>query len=388
MILTGFFLRYNNTMKRLITITCTILLLCAVISCVSTNDDGNNEFLLKETQSNGKYQYTVSKTPAGYSNLKKASVFYQYETHIGNIWKKSVFYELQDLLNTGNFSVRQFYGNDCIFINGELLNTVLCSDFETEKQFIYTNIVNNYVGYPDMQAKGFSKEKFDEVTSYDELSLLFDETLQDTHFMITNNNGFTYRQEQRFDEDSIGSTDPYGTYFVTETSNVLYVRNNFCGQDNTAYQEHFADLAEPGSKKDFIVLDFRSNRGGSNSPQFRLVENLIARNYKGTVIVLQDNWSYSAGEVWVVTGYKDYDEKLNFKLVGTHSGGMQKYGNCVSYLDQNMFVYLPSSNFCSYVPSNYLGEGLGYEPDVWANVLTMKTTLESMGLDLTGVEFK
>lgn len=39
------------------------------------------------------------------------------------------------------------------------------------------------------------------------------------------------------------------------------------------------------------------------------------------------------------------------------------------------------------LPKNYLGEGLGYEPDIWATTETMKATLEGLGLDLKGIQF-
>ena len=40
------------------------------------------------------------------------------------------------------------------------------------------------------------------------------------------------------------------------------------------------------------------------------------------------------------------------------------------------------------LPSNYLGDGKGYEPQVWATTQTMKEVLEGMGIDTQGIEFK
>lgn len=103
------------------------------------------------------------------------------------------------------------------------------------------------------------------------------------------------------------------------------------------------------------------------------------------IFVTQDNWSYSAGEVWIMAS--QFKDLLDLTLIGTHSGGAQIYGNCVSYEENGIFFYLPSTSFVKYLPKNYLGEGKGYEPDIWANKENMKSKLESLGLDLSGIEF-
>ena len=77
-----------------------------------------------------------------------------------------------------------------------------------------------------------------------------------------------------------------------------------------------------------------------------------------------------------------FKDLLDLTLIGTHSGGAQIYGNCVSYEENGIFFYLPSTSFVKYLPKNYLGEGKGYEPDIWANKENMKSKLESLGLDL------
>lgn len=109
------------------------------------------------------------------------------------------------------------------------------------------------------------------------------------------------------------------------------------------------------------------------------------KNYKGTIYVTQDNWSYSSGEVWIMA-YR-FKDTLNVKLIGTHSGGMQIYGNCVKYNKNGIYFYLPSTSFATWLPDNYLGEGKGYEPEIWANKDNMKGILENLGLDLSGIIF-
>ena len=115
---------------------------------------------------------------------------------------------------------------------------------------------------------------------------------------------------------------------------------------------------------------------------------LKSKKYNGTLIVLQDNWSYSSGELWHVLGKEDVDFKRI--LVGTHSGGMQNYGNCK--LEENpelkIRIWYGTKDFTGQLPANYLGDCKGYEPDIWATTETMKQTLVSLGVDLTGVEFQ
>lgn len=100
-------------------------------------------------------------------------------------------------------------------------------------------------------------------------------------------------------------------------------------QDDLSYiwdilSTKYAGFAEM-QQKDFIILDARSNRGGDNAPLFSFRNYLNNIDYKGTVICLQDNW---------------------------------------------------------------LGEGKGYEPQIWATTETMKETLEKLGVILDDVVFR
>ena len=40
------------------------------------------------------------------------------------------------------------------------------------------------------------------------------------------------------------------------------------------------------------------------------------------------------------------------------------------------------------LPDNWLGEGKGYEPQIWATTENMKETLEKLGVVLDDIEFK
>jgi len=265
--------------------------------------------------------------------------------------------------------------------------------FEKEKDIIYSMLKDYYVGFDTMVEKGFTKKAWDEISNYTEVTALFDKCINDTHLFITNHKDFSYRQNQVFDEDSIKSSDSAKTHIAKATSNTYYIRYNSCD----IYWKDYADfptLASTASQYDYIILDFRSNPGGGNGQQWNFFYNLMnfssendsgSKGYKGTIFVTQDNWSYSAGEVWIMANqFTDY---LDIKLIGTHSGGMQIYGNCKEYTKNGLYFYLPSTSFVTQLPANYLGEGKGYEPDIWANKNTMKATLEELGLDLTGIEF-
>lgn len=257
--------------------------------------------------------------------------------------------------------------------------------FEDEKDAIYQIMKLNYVGLPDMEKRGFTKEEWESASSYDELKVILDKYMLDTHFSINTKNGFHYQQSQRFDEGTSESIDPSYTFRLVETSNTYYIRYNTCDTYWDKYLK-LPSFASEAKEKDFIVLDFRSNYGGGNSQQYSFFRTLANLHYEGTIFVLQDNWCYSAGEVWGVTAY--YNNILNFKLVGTHSGGMQVYGNCISVSKNGVTIWVPTTSFANYLPENYLGEGLGYEPDIWATTPEMKTVLEGQGLDLTGIIFQ
>ena len=106
-------------------------------------------------------------------------------------------------------------------------------------------------------------------------------------------------------------------------------------------------------------------------------------------MVLQDNWSYSAGEVWRNFARQDMHPWKSI-LIGTHSGGCQAYGNCETFVNEDLKIglYFGVNSFLQYMPSNYLGDGKGYEPQVWATTQTMKEVLEGLGIDTEGIIFQ
>lgn len=256
--------------------------------------------------------------------------------------------------------------------------------FLNEKETIYSMLKEHYAGFDKMVERGFTEEAWENVSDYDDIRELFDKCVDDCHLLINNNHGFTYRKQQIYDTDSIRSDDPPKTFRLITTTNTYYVRYNSCYPAWNEYAQ-LSYMGEGASKYDFIVLDFRSNSGGGNIQQDSFFRTLRDNNYKGIVYITQDNWSVSAGEAWYVASA--YKNLINVKLIGTHSGGWQKYGNCREYTKNNIYFYLPSNSFEDYLPDNYLGEGIGYEPDIWATKNNMKTILEGFGLDLTNIVF-
>ena len=68
---------------------------------------------------------------------------------------------------------------------------------------------------------------------------------------------------------------------------------------------------------------------------------------------------------------------------------MQNYGNIQQFQDQQtgVVLFMGNTSFKKYLPSNYLGEGKGYKPDVWATTETMKDVLEGLGIDTSDIIF-
>lgn len=270
-----------------------------------------------------------------------------------------------------------------------LLTFISCStsyntgdEFLQDKIFIYSVLKNHYGGFRDIRKRGFNRKEWFAAGSYDELSEILNKYICDGHLKIAKENQILYKIRQTFDSETYKSTDAPETFVVKETSNTLYIRCNSC---DSAWKEYntLPAYASRANDKDFIVLDFRSNNGGGKSPQFSFFNNLVKMGYNGTIFVCQDNWSYSSGEVWSIT---DNYRSLNFKLIGTHSGGAQGSGNCKVYEKNCVYMYVPLTKFTP--DSSYLGEGIGYEPEIWAETQNMKDVLEGLGLDLSEIEIK
>lgn len=282
--------------------------------------------------------------------------------------------------------------SDNFYTMTENNGTVICLpspsnnlSFQDQKDFIFQTLKKHYAGYSEIKKNGFSKKIWNQASTFEDLCSIFDDYLCDNHFAITINGQTVYRRAQQFDEGSVKSSDPNYTFATAETSNCYYIRYTSCSRQWDDYKL-FPSLATPASQKANIILDFRTNGGGSNFEQIQFFNNLIAKKYAGTVYILQDNWSYSSGEVWEIASR--YSKKLKLCLVGTHSGGMQRYGNIKNFSKGNVTVYVATKSFTSNLPENYLGEGRGYEPQIWAHTRDMKTVLEGLGLDLHQIEFK
>lgn len=336
------------------------------------------------------YSYTIRFAPDKYADFIGTDVFYSLDGYnVGNMWYKDCRQSIQKALDYEEFHLFQMGDRSYICteinFNDSTYKHVKKPSFEDEKKAIYSILSLNYAGFSDMKKKGFSKEIWNEASSYDDITAIFDKYINDTHLSINTNSGYNYHQSQRFDEGCERSQDEYRTFNVMRTSNTYYIRYNSCDISWDSYLK-FPSLAKDAKNKDNIVLDFRSNNGGGNVQQIDFFRTLVDSGYKGTIYILQDNWSYSSGEVWEVTGM--FSKKLNFKLVGTHSGGMQRYGNCRSIEKKGVRIWTPTTSFAHMLPDNYLGEGLGYEPDIWATTTDMKEVLEGLGLDLTGVIFR
>ena len=245
---------------------------------------------------------------------------------------------------------------------------------------------NHYAGFNAMEKAGLTKKEFFKARRYDDLKTIFEKYMHDCHFYIFIKD-WEYRHPSAHDEGCSESKDPKeNTYFEKETSNAYYVRFNTCILDD--YKNNFSNVWQQSLDKDFLILDARSNHGGDDTPQWQLRQMLSAWGFKGTLLVLQDNWSFSSGEIWKTFGWKNPFYKS--LLIGTHSGGMQNYGNCQKFYNEDLkvFLYFGITDYTNSLPSNYLGEGKGYEPNIWATTENMKSVLEELGVDTEGIIFQ
>lgn len=258
---------------------------------------------------------------------------------------------------------------------------------KAEKTYIWETLSDNYAGFDEMEEQGFTEKKFFKIKTYADLTKLFDQYISDCHFYFRYKD-LEYRQPFARDEGTTESLDPAGqTYFEKETSNAYYVRFNSCTSQE--YTNNLPQVYQKALEKEYLILDARSNYGGSDGPQLALIGGLYAWKYSGTIVVLQDNWSYSAGELWRIFAWQD-EYPWKSILVGTHSGGCQVYGNCETYKNEDLqiLLYFGVDAFWRILPSNYLGEGKGFEPQIWATTQTMKDVLEGLGIDTEGIEFR
>ena len=345
-----------------------------------------SEWTLSETEYEGRYYYTVTAAPKEYENTVGTTVCTWLEQNniYKNLYSEHSNEKIIKYLDEGKFDLIESEGKDVILLPLDFVDLKKSKITQEQLKYIWDTMSYHYAGFSDMKKKGFSKKKLMKVTSAEQLKKLLDQYIDDCHFTMIAGD-LAYRMPTAHDEGTSPSKDEYGTYFEKETSNAYYVRFNECQSD--VYLKNFPGIAEKALDKSYLIIDARSNSGGNNTPQMEVRNTLNSNKWNGTVVILQDNWSCSSGEVMEM-----FDSRLcKFKvlLVGTHSAGMQNYGNVQQFNDQKtgVFLYMGSTSFKNYIPSNYLGEGKGYKPDVWATTETMKSVLEELGIDTSDIIF-
>ncbi len=263
-------------------------------------------------------------------------------------------------------------------------------NLKQEKKIIYEVLSTQYAGFEDSKQNGFSKSKLNAAKDFEQLKEVLEKYIYDWHLQIKVDETFVYLR--KFDSDTTNkSIDPDNTFECKETSNAFYVRCNNCTDSNVDY-EKLGIMSYRALLFDYIILDFRSNFGGSDAPLITFFGVLASCKYEGTLIILQDRWSFSAGEVygtgnWLCSESALGDQKVI--LVGTNSGGAQLYGNCQLITKDNVKFWLPTTEM-KHIKSipNYEGDGKGYRPDIYATKENLKAAIENLGVDLTGIEFR
>ena len=346
-----------------------------------------SEWQLTEAVYNEKYfYYTITAAPEGYENTTGTTIYTWLSKGVcKNLYEEQCQNKILKFLDQGKFEIVPGEGKDIVYLSSDFIDLSKSKLSQEQLTYIWDTMDYHYAGLPDMKKKGFSKKKLLKANTAQKLKDLLDKYIEDCHFNLIAGD-LAYSQPTAYDEGTTISTDPAGTYFEKETSNAYYVRFNECQSE--AYLKNFPELGEKVVNKDFIILDARSNYGGNNYPQQQLRNYLNSRKYKGTLVILQDNGSCSSGEVMEM--FPQNLCKFKVLLVGTHSAGMQNYGNVQQFQDQTTGVFLNMGNtsFKKSLPSNYLGEGKGYEPDIWAPTPEIKTVLEGLGVDVADIEFK
>lgn len=342
-----------------------------------------SQWAIEEEQYNGLYGYKITQTPDSFKEFTGTYVYYKASNrNATNGWTVSHKNEIENYLKKNDLQIiPSRFGDNYLFLPHGFFVTKIN---QNELSYIWDVLSTQYAGFAEMQDKGFTKKKLMAVKDSRDFDKLFDEYIDDCHFSVRIRDYYFDKPTAR-DEGTFASRDPDGFYFEKETENAYYIRFTNCISED--YHTKFQSAVLDASKKDFIILDARSNKGGDNAPLGAFKEYLNIVDYKGTVICLQDNWSYSSGELWHAFGTKDV--KFKSVLVGTHSGGMQRFdGGEYSNNELDVFIYAGNHPRDGIIPDNWLGEGKGYEPQIWATTENMKETLENLGVILDGVEFR
>lgn len=345
-----------------------------------------SEWQLTEAVYNEKYfYYTITAAPQAFENTTGTTVYTWLSNGVcKNLYEEHSQDKILKFLDQGKFEIVPGEGKDIVYLSSDFIDLSKSKLSQEQLTYIWDTMDKHYAGLSNMKKKGFSKKKLLKANTAQKLKDLLDKYMEDCHFKLVAGD-LAYSQPTAYDEGTSPSKDPAGTYFEKETSNTYYVRFNECQSE--AYLKSFPELGEKVVNKAFIILDARSNSGGNNYPQMQLRNYLNSSEYKGTLVILQDNWSCSSGEVMEM--FPQNLCKFKVLLVGTHSAGMQNYGNVQSFQDSQtgVFLFMGNTSFKKYLPSNYLGEGKGYKPDVWATTETMKDVLEGLGIDTSDIIF-
>lgn len=355
------------------------LLSVILFSCVTKGQ----EWTIEENLIDGKYSYTITSTPDSYKEYVGTLVYYKSsERDAVWTWPVSHKEEIEKYLLKNDLQpIASRFGETKLFLpHGFFVTKITQEDLSS----IWELLSNNYAGFEEMKQKGFSEKKFMAIKDSKDFDDLFNKYIDDCHFFVRIRD-YSFAKATARDEGTFASRDPDGFYLEKETSNAYYIRFTNCSSED--YLLNFQTACIEASKKDFIVLDARSNRGGNINPvdMFRNYLNTI--DYKGTVICLQDNWSFSSGELWHTFGTPDI--KFKTMLIGTHSGGMQRF-DTYQYYNEKLDVFIYAGRFPNdgLISENWLGEGKGYEPQIWATTENMKSTLEKLGVELDDIQFK
>ncbi len=244
----------------------------------------------------------------------------------------------------------------------------------------------------------FPKDEFEPVKTFKDLYEYLHKYVKDDHFTcrmhllpIREDNKnlvpvvATIRQNVHvLDENSIVSAERNEkvTRYI-ETENAEYIRSSY----NCVWAEDEKAFNQIKGNKDYIIFDYRSNGGGS------MPIDKFFQQYKGTIIILQDNYSYSAAELGFFA--ENYKTPKDIILVGQHSGGcFQGLNPAYTIFGRFHIVYSKYLNMDldghpGKHPSNshWEGEGIGFKPDVWVNRNEdFVPTLEGMGVKMVDIQ--
>lgn len=334
--------------------------------------------------------YEITSAPKEYTQFTGTDVYKRkHDTEddaIDNHFLKPSEKEIIEFLNKGDFTCMEKDDTEYIVLPSSIITTNENTELtKAQKEYIWNSLETMYIGFPLLKEKGFKKREFNKIKTIGDMERVLNKYIEDAHFAIMIYD-YTYQMPTVHDEGCEKSIDPPETYFEVETSNALYARFSNC--TGPEYFEGVNSLGLKAKDKDFLILDARSNSGGDDGPQWNVEKDLKRFGFTGTVVVIQDNYSFSSGEVWHVFGQTFVPYKC--VLVGTHSGGAQVFANGFVYKNDDASVYMVmgAGDFRKVLPSNYLGDGKGFEPEIWATTPQLKQTLEEMGIDTGDIVFQ